>query len=176
MFDIMQAKIHIIRCLQGERRPLQFIVDWPMDDKSQDFVGKAVANRTFLTKWKNMLYSASGMKPYSLRITKLYAMLKLMAVKHSLELQVKTDFTEHTTPSMPTQGTKGTTKIPFSLRPDPEDETTSSYRSTVTQIPRGTTTTQKPGGSTTTQKPGGSTTPQKPVDPALRPRWFHDHS
>ncbi|CAL1296175.1 unnamed protein product [Larinioides sclopetarius] len=222
--DIMQATVFdIIRCFgQNERRPLQFIVDWPLDDKSEQFVEKTVANRTFLTKWKNMLYSASGMKPYSLRITKLYAtivdkkmyvrftilsphkdlpsdikkgektafqaeeairdkinkngglfvsfrpsddmpMLKLMARKKSLELQVKTDFEEHTTPSTTTKESKGTSKIPFSLRTDPEDETTQNLKSTATSgKPVISTTRQQPDFSSTSQQTDGPSTSQQP--------------
>ncbi|GBN18231.1 hypothetical protein AVEN_241033-1 [Araneus ventricosus] len=243
--DIMQASaFDIIRCFgQNERRPLQFIIDWPMDDKSEQFVEKAVGNRTFLTKWKTQLYSASGMKPYSLRITKLYAtivgkemylrftilsphkdlpsdiktgektalkaeqairdrinnkgglfvsfrpsddmpMLKLMAVNQSLELQVKTDFDEHTTPSTTSKEPKGTTKFPFSLRTDPEDDTTTSlnlkstpnkpFGSSTSQQPDGSSTSQQPDGSSTSQQPGGSSTSQQPSSTTRKPGGEHE--
>ncbi|GIY94613.1 uncharacterized protein CEXT_73421 [Caerostris extrusa] len=64
----------IQRCFgQGEKRDLQFLVDWQISDDNLHLVENATSDTTFLRKWKDAIYRFSGLEPYSLRVTKVQA-------------------------------------------------------------------------------------------------------
>ncbi|XP_071041261.1 uncharacterized protein [Parasteatoda tepidariorum] len=61
---------------EDEKRRLQFVIDWAVNDDSIYLIENATSDVNFLKNWKSALYRYSGIDPNSLRVTKVKAVIE----------------------------------------------------------------------------------------------------